>query len=99
MNDPERLKRLKGRLELARSIEDALGSQEKLQVGKKEKLSREYANILPVAEKKLKFKNADVLKLTKLEITSVLCATHKKEVNHFRHENLSCSNNIYHFDR
>ena len=30
MNDPERLKRLKGRLELARSIEDALGSQEKL---------------------------------------------------------------------
>ena len=86
VNNPERLKRLKDKLQLATCIEYIFYSQYELEKDKTQKLHKDMQDMVVSAEQKLNDKNGDASNITKIEIVSILCIRHKKEVTPSKHK-------------
>ena len=80
MNNPERLKRLKYKLQLDTSIEDILDSESELEKYKPQNLHKDMQDMVVATEQKLNDNNGDSSNLTQIQITSILCIRYKKEV-------------------
>ena len=86
VNNPERLKRLKDQLQLDTSIEDILDYQAELEKDKMQNLQKDIQDMVVSADQKLNDKNGDASNITKIEIVSILCIRHKKEVTPSKHK-------------
>ena len=73
VNNPERLNRLKDKLQLATCIEYIFYSRYELEKDKTQKLHKDMQDMVVAAEQKLNDKNGDASKLTKIEMESILC--------------------------
>ena len=80
MNNPERLKRLKYKLQLDTSIEDILDSESEIEKYKPQNLRKDMQDMVVATEQKLNDNNGDSSNLTQIQITSILCIRYKKEV-------------------
>ena len=80
VNNPDNLKRLKDRLDLATSTGDILDYQADIDKDKNKNLHKDTQDMVVAAEQKLNNNNGDDSKITKIEIASILCIRYKKEV-------------------